>query len=108
MRCNAYTFKDSGLDFKDMECTDYNLDKEYMVDIKSRWGLCTFKAKGEFVPDGDGIEIKFLSHSDRYYYLYNPNRIIKLYFPCKAKEDKPLFDNKKVQMYARYKKCICK
>ena len=104
MRCNAYTFKDSGLDFKDMECTDYDLDKEYMVDIKSRWGLGTFKSKGRFLSDGDGIEIKFLGHDNRYTCLYNLNRIAKLYLPCKAKEDKPLFDNIKVQMYARYKK----
>lgn len=102
MRCNAYTFKDSGLDFKDMECTDYDLDKEYMVDIKSIWGLGTFKTKGKFF--SDGIEIKFLSRDNRCIHFYNPNRIVKLYLPCKAKEDKPLFDNRKVQMYARYKR----
>ena len=106
MRCNAYTFKDSCLDFKDMECADYDLDKDYMVDIKSRWGLGAFKVKGRFF--SDGVEIKFLSHDNRYRHLYNPNRIVKLYLPCKAKEDKPLFDNKKVQMYERYKRSSIK
>ena len=98
MRCHAKVWKDTGLT---MKSADIELKKEYCVRIKSLFSpTSSYKKIGRFISP-DGVEVIFVSRDSR---IFGLDRITKVYEQSKLKEDKPLFDNKKVQMYERYKR----
>lgn len=98
MRCHAKVWKDTGLT---MNNADIELKKEYCVRIKSIINsIYSYKKIGRFI-SLDGVEIIFVGNDSR---IFGLDRIIKVYEQSKLKEDRPLFDNKKVQMYERYKR----
>lgn len=98
MRCNAKVWKDTGLTMKN---ANIELNKECCVRIKSLFvPTSSYKRVGEFISP-DGIEVFFVGKDGR---IFDLDRIVKVYEQSKLKEDKSLFDNKKVQMYERYKR----
>ena len=98
MRCNAKIWRNTGVTIGN---TDIDFDKEYCVEIKSRaFKGVTFKEVGKFFIY-DGLSIMFETNDNGFFGL---DRISNVYEKTKIKEDKPLYNIKKVQMYERYKR----
>lgn len=98
MRCHAKVWKDTGLTINN---ADIELKKEYCVRIKSLFSpTSSYKKIGRFISP-DGVEVIFVGRDS---IIFDLDRITKVYEQSKLKEDKPLFNNKKVQMYERYKR----
>lgn len=98
MRCNAKIWKSTGVTIGN---TDIDFDKEYCVEIKSCiFKHVTFKKVGKFFIY-DGLSIMFKTKDDGFFGL---DRISNVYEKERVKEDKTLYNIKKVQMYERYKR----
>ena len=98
MRCNAKIWRNTGVTIGNINI-DFN--KEYCVEVKSRiLEHVTFKEVGEFFIY-DGLSIMFETNDN---VLFGLNRISNVYEKAKIKEDKTLYNIKKVQMYERYKR----
>ena len=98
MRCNAKIWRNTGVTIGN---TDIDFDKEYCVEIKSHiFEHVTFKEVGKFFIY-DGLSIMFETNDN---VLFGLNRISNVYEKAKIKEDKTLYNKKKVQMYERYKR----
>ena len=98
MRCNAKIWRNTGVTIGNINI-DFN--KEYYVEVKSHiFEHVTFKEVGKFFIY-DGLSIMFETNDN---VLFGLNRISNVYEKAKIKEDKPLYNIKKVQMYERYKR----
>ena len=98
MRCNAKIWRNTGVTIGNINI-DFN--KEYCVEIKSHtFKGTTFKEVGKFFIY-DGLSIMFETNDN---VLFGLNRISNVYEKAKIKEDKTLYNIKKVQMYERYKR----
>lgn len=98
MRCNAKIWGNTGVTIAN---TNIDFDKEYCVEIKSQFfENISFKEVGKFFIY-DGVNILFRTKDMGFFGL---DRISNVYEKAKIKEDKTLYNKKKVQMYERYKR----
>ena len=98
MRCNAKIWRNTGVTIGKINI-DFN--KEYCVEIKSYlFRGVTFKEVGKFFIY-DELSIMFETNDNVFFGL---DRISNVYEKAKIKEDKTLYNIKKVQMYERYKR----
>lgn len=102
MRCNAKIWGNTGVKIGN---TNIDFDKEYCVEIKSSvFKGATFKVVGKFFIY-DEVSILFKTKDNGFFGL---DRISNVYEKAKIKEDKALYNIKKVQMYERYKRSAIK
>jgi len=98
MRYNAKIWRNTGVAIGNINI-DFN--KEYCVEVKSSiFEHVTFKEVGKFFIY-DGLSIMFETNDNL---LFGLDRISNVYEKAKIKEDKTLYNIKKVQMYERYKR----
>lgn len=93
------TYSNSKQSIKD---ADIELGKEYYVGVKD-----FINPEGIYVENGvfvlyNEVEIFFIPK--RMNTVYCLDEITNVYKKCRIKEDRPLFDKKKVQIYERYKR----
>lgn len=98
MKCNAKTWKSTGITIGNI---NIDFGKEYCVEIKSQFfENISFKEVGKFFIY-DRVNIMFRTKDMGFFGL---DRISNVYEKEMVKEDKPLYNTKKVQMYERYKR----